>query len=106
MWPLVETPYLLSMDADVEMPVGGLRTMYDMLRADDGVGQVGIIYEEATTHVKHGLTLMRTDMAKQLLSRFTSAKCLCQQICELLDAKGFRSVHVPSISARHARNEV
>jgi len=106
MWPLVKTKYLLMMDADVEMPRGALRTMYDMLNGDSHIGQVGVLYEEVSDHVKHGCSLIRTELAMKALERLTTAGCMCRQICTRLDELGFRSVHVPAVSARHFRNEV
>ena len=106
MWPTVETPYLLAMDADVEMPQGALRTLYDILRLDETIGQVGIQYDEAIDHVQHGCTLIRSELAVQVLPRLTIETCMCRQICSLLDGMKYRSIHVPAMSARHARNEV
>lgn len=106
MWPLVKTPYILMLDADVELPKGALRTMYDMLNADAEIGQAGVLYEEAADHVKHGCSLIRTELAMQVLAKLTINSCMCRQICTQLDELGFRSVYVPSISARHNRDEL
>ena len=106
MWPAVETPYLLMMDADVEMPQGALRTLYDILRMDGKIGQAGIQYDEVSDHVQHGCALIRIELALQVLPRLTIDTCMCRQINTLLDGMGYRSVHVPAMSARHSRNEV
>lgn len=106
MWPMVKTPYMLMLDADVELPKGALRTMYDLLRTNPEIGQVCIGYDEVFDHGKHGCSLIRIELAKQLLPNLNIEGCMCGQICTQLDGLGFKTVHVPAMSARHFKNEL
>ena len=103
MFALVETPYLLTVDADVEVPRGSLRTMLELLKGDDTLGMVGIIYEFETTHVKHGLAMMRTELAKKV--RLRADACMCSQLDRQIRDMGFSVKHLSPLSARHVKLE-
>jgi hypothetical protein len=103
MLPMVDTPYVLTVDADVCVPPGGVRTMLEMLKANEKIGIVGIGYDRRANHVKHGCSMIRAELAQKFT--LTEKTCMCQQFCEQAVAMGYEVRHVPAMSARHVKWE-
>jgi hypothetical protein len=109
MFPLVQTDYLLMVDADVECPRGGVRTMREALEQDEKIGLVGIQYDPMTDHVKHGMAMMRSDQAKEYVQRLEMKppyQCMCSQYTKMVIADGKKAVNLSPLSARHLKLEV
>lgn len=109
----VDTPYYLSVDADVEAPRGAVRTMVELLNRDQNVGVVGIQYDPAADHVKCGMMMMRTTEAREWMARVEMKpertgqyRCLCGHIDTIVHQDGRKTVHLSPLSARHAKLEV
>jgi hypothetical protein len=103
MWPLVETPYLLTVDADVDAPHGGVRTMLETLKSDSEIGMVGIMYERAADHVKHGLAMLRTELAQKIA--LVPGECPCSHMHKQVEEMGHKVVYLSPLSARHRKYE-
>jgi hypothetical protein len=101
----VKTPYLLTLDGDVDAPSGSVRTMLEALKRDESLGIVGIKYDDNVTHVKHGLSMMRTKQARDWASRLQPDACMCSQWCKMSEDADLKCVNLPGITARHRRNE-
>jgi hypothetical protein len=101
----VDTPYVLTLDADVDAPSGSIRTMLEALKRDEKLGIVGIKYDDNVTHVKHGLSMMRTSNAREWASRLQPDACMCSQWCKMSEDADLKCVNLPGITARHRKNE-
>ena len=104
MWPLVETPYLLTVDADVQAPSGSLRTMLEALKQDEKLGMVGIIYEREVDHVKHGLAMLQTEIALQI--DLVAGQCPCSHMHKQVEEMGYKVRYLSPLSARHMKREL
>ena len=93
----------LGVDADVCIPAGGVRTLLEMLKANEKVGIVGIGYDPKVDHVQHGCALIRTDLAQKFT--LTEKSCMCRQFCAQTEEMGYEVRHVPAMSARHMKHE-
>jgi hypothetical protein len=108
MWPKVQTPYLLAVDADVEAPRGAVRTMLEALKQDPETVMVGIQYDPSTDHVKHGMAMLPTPLALQLMQRLEMKPpytCMCSQLTRMVREANKKAVNLSPLSARHARLE-
>jgi cellulose synthase/poly-beta-1,6-N-acetylglucosamine synthase-like glycosyltransferase len=107
--PDVDTEYVLFMDSDVEVPVGGVRTMLQALKEDSGIGWVGITYDPKPGHIQHGCAMMRTGLACELASGLKMDPpryiCHCAQFGKMVADRGLKSVPLDPLSARHLRLE-
>lgn len=105
MFAKAQTEYVLTLDADVDAPAGGVRTLLEALKADDKLGIVGIKYDDNVTHVKHGFSLMRAKDARRWAARLQTHDCMCSQWCKMAEDEGYKCVNLPGLTARHRRNE-
>jgi len=106
MWPLVDTEFILMVDADVDTPRGAVRSMLDILKNDPTVGMVGCQYDPVTDHVKHGCALIRTLLALEILPTLRTEVCMCRQINQFLKVKKMKAVAIDGLKARHASREI
>ena len=95
----VETKYLLWVDADVMVPVGGVRRLREELEADSGLGFVGIPYTYHLDHVQNGCTMMPTELAKKLT--WAPVRCSCYQACQEVTTLGYKVKQVEDLWATH-----
>jgi hypothetical protein len=95
----VETPWLLWLDADVYMPVGGVRIMLDWIEAHPDYGFVGIQYSQKVDHVQNGCTIMPTELAKKI--GWLPVRCECYEACKQIVDLGYKVGHIPGITAIH-----
>ena len=102
MLALVDTPYVLTVDSDVEVPRGSVRTMLDALKNDSELGMVGIIYEDCD-HVQHGLRMMRTEDMRAL--NWGARGCTCRFLNDEVKRMGKKVLHLSPLSARHTKME-
>jgi cellulose synthase/poly-beta-1,6-N-acetylglucosamine synthase-like glycosyltransferase len=105
MWQAVDTDFILMVDADVDVPRGAVRSMLDMMKADEALGLVGCQYDPSTSHVKHGCAMIRTVVARELLPSLLPDRCMCSQINELLALRKLKCVAVDALKARHCSRE-
>lgn len=105
MFAKVTTEYVLTLDSDVDLPAGSVRSMLEAMKRDPKLGIVGIMYDYATDHVKHGLSMMRAADARMWASRLTIDGCLCSQWCRMAGDAGYKVINMPGITARHRKNE-
>jgi len=108
MFPKVQTPYLLMVDADVEAPRGAVRTMLETLKQDEEIGMVGIQYDLATDHVKHGMAMLSTTLALDLVQRLEMKPpytCMCSQLTRMVRESNKKAVNLSPLSARHMKLE-
>ena len=105
MLELVDTPYVLTIDTDVEAPRGCVRTMLDALKNDPKLGMVGIKYEDCD-HVQHGLRMMRTEDMRALSWGDPGPRnCTCRFLCDEMKRMGKKVMHLSPLSARHTKYE-
>ena len=105
----VQTPFVLTVDADVEAPRGAVRTMLETLKQDREVGLVGIQYDLETDHVKQGMAMMRTELARDVIGRLKMKppyECMCGQTTRMVRETNLKAVNLSPLSARHAKLEV
>ncbi len=105
MLELVDTDYVLTVDADVEVPRGAVRTMLDALKNDVELGMVGIGYGPAD-HIQHGLAMMRTeDMRSAKWPDPGPKSCTCRVLNDEVKRMGKKVLHLSPLSARHTKME-
>ncbi len=102
MLELVDTPYVLTVDADVEVPRGAVRTMLDALKNDPECGLVGISYAPSD-HVQHGLAMMRTEDKR--LIQWGARGCTCRYMNDEVKRMGKNVIDLSPLSARHTKYE-
>lgn len=109
MLDLVDTPYVVTVDSDVEVPRGGIRTMLDCLKDDPDIGMVGIGYPPNADHVQHGLLMMETEFKRSLgwesMPVEFLKRCTCKWLNERVKNAGKRVVRLDPLSARHTKLE-
>jgi cellulose synthase/poly-beta-1,6-N-acetylglucosamine synthase-like glycosyltransferase len=108
MFAKVQTPYVLTVDADVEAPRGSVRTMLEALKQDSELALVGIQYDLETDHVKHGLSMMSTELARDLATRLEMRPpytCMCSQFTRMVRDANRKAVNLSPLSARHLKLE-
>lgn len=105
MLKLVDTPYVLTVDADVEVPRGAIRTMLDALKNNADLGMVGIGYGPAN-HIQHGLAMLRTeDMRAARWPDPGPQNCTCRVLTGEVERMGKKVMHLSPLSARHTKME-
>jgi len=108
MFPKVQTPYLLMVDADVEAPRGAVRTMLEALKQDPETTMVGIQYDPSVDHVKHGMAMLSTPIALDLVQRLEMKPpytCMCSQMTRMVRESNKKAVNLSPLSARHMKLE-
>jgi hypothetical protein len=109
MFPKVQTPYVLTVDADVEAPRGAVRTMLEVLKRDSEIALVGIQYQTSVDHVKHGMAMMATPLAASMATRLQMKPpytCMCHQFTRMVREDNLKAVNLSPLSARHAKDEM
>lgn len=112
----VKTEFVLLLDADVEVPIGGARTMLETLKAYSDIGWCGITYDPNPGHVQHGLAMMRTEQAARYIGSLPMKPrktpvgyvypCMCKLLEEMIVSDGLKSEPLDPLSARHGRLEL
>jgi glycosyltransferase involved in cell wall biosynthesis len=105
MFKHVKTKYILTLDGDVDLPAGIIRTLLECMERDEKLGIVGVLYDLQASHVKHGLSLMTTANARRWVERLQINECMCAQWCRMAEDDGLKCVNLPGITARHRKNE-
>jgi len=102
----VETEFVLFVDADVEMPVGGVRLLLERMKADPKLGELGLQYDWDVDHVEQGCTMARRVVFKDMPWRLDG--CPCRFVTRWLRAHGWKAEHVDprAMRATHLKNEM
>jgi len=101
----VDTPYILYVDADVEMPVGGVCDLLNALKSDEKLALAGILYDRKVDHIQMGCTMGRSEVMKEL--DWSSEGCSCRWATRKLRSMGWKVEYLDPerITARHLRHE-
>jgi len=99
-----ETEFVLTLDADVMLPPGGLRHLVEHLWAHKGLAGYGFRYDFKVDHLQMGCTLWRTSALKEL-NWSRDKRCICHWLNDTLTAQGWTLAHAEYTSARHLKLE-
>lgn len=83
--------------------------MLETLKQYPEVQLVGIQYDLATDHVKHGMSMMATPLAIDMARRLEMKPpygCMCSQFTRMVRNDNKKAVNLSPLSARHAKLEV
>lgn len=102
-----DTPdFVFRLDADVEMPSGGLKALLDRMSIDHMLGIVGIRYSDTTKHIQAGCTLYRYAALKVISDiGFGTCGCECRFIHEELMWRSWKAAHLKGWKANHMKEE-
>lgn len=100
----VKTPFAMFLDADVCVPVGGLRVMLAALKEDPKLAMVGINYAHRTDHIQGGLAMIRTEVLTEL--NFRAEGCWCRWMTKEVQRLGHDVKHLEGWYALHLKDEV
>jgi cellulose synthase/poly-beta-1,6-N-acetylglucosamine synthase-like glycosyltransferase len=105
MLPVVDTDYVLLIDADVDAPTGSLRTMLDALKDDPELGVVAIGYDP-NVHIEQGLMMLGTELARSIDWKKRERGCVCRLITDEIQGMGKKALRLNALSARHRKREI